>query len=606
MTSEPGAPGAPAIYLYRQLDRTDVTCFEYNYYRIKVFNEEGRKYADIEIPFVKDSEHITNIEARTIHPDGRTINFDGKIYEKTILKARGIRYLAKTFTLPDVQPGSILEYRYTRGFPKYVYDSRWLLSEDLFTRHANFSLRRSRFYPVQWSLPRGLPEGTSHPVDDHGVVRMEAHNIPAFQIEDYMPPQEEMKYRVEFTYLSRSETDPDRFWKDEAKALDSAISKFVDKRNAMEQALAQIVSPADTAEQKLQKIYARCQRIRNTSFEREKTEQEQHREKMKEPENVADVWNRGYGDGWGISWLFLALVRTAGLEASPVLLSTRDRHFFNPKSLNASDLNTNAVLVRLNGKDLYFDPGTAFTPFGLLPWYETGVTGLLVDKAGSWIKTSLPDPSVSGTDRQATLQLDDSGALEGKVTVTYKGLSALGRRIDERDADEAERKRFLEDELKAAIPGTPAVELTNSPDWSTSSNTLTAEYHVSVPGWASSAGRRLLIPAGVFGGNEKHLFESSSRIHPIAFAYPYIDADDITVKLPPSWTLENLPTPKPLDLKNCTYTLTAAARDGNLHLSRKLMLNLILVDSTKYDILRDFFQGVRTGDEQQAVLSSEN
>jgi hypothetical protein len=42
-------------------------------------------------------------------------------------------------------------------------------------------------------------------------------------------------------------------------------------------------------------------------------------------------------------------------------------------------LSANVVLVKLNGKDLYFDPGGAFTPYGLLEWPETGVPGLHLD-----------------------------------------------------------------------------------------------------------------------------------------------------------------------------------------------------------------------------------
>jgi hypothetical protein len=55
MTSELLAPGAPAIYLYRQVDRNDkgTASNEYNYLRIKILTEEGRKYGNIEIPFDK-------------------------------------------------------------------------------------------------------------------------------------------------------------------------------------------------------------------------------------------------------------------------------------------------------------------------------------------------------------------------------------------------------------------------------------------------------------------------------------------------------------------------------------------------------------------------
>ncbi len=92
MTGVPEAPGAPAVILYRQVDRDDSnihTPHESNYIRIKIFTEEGRKYADVEIPFVKDSYNIVNIRARTIHPDGSIVNFDGKVYEKELVKGRG-------------------------------------------------------------------------------------------------------------------------------------------------------------------------------------------------------------------------------------------------------------------------------------------------------------------------------------------------------------------------------------------------------------------------------------------------------------------------------------------------------------------------------------
>jgi hypothetical protein len=434
---------------------------------------------------------------------------------------------------------------------------------------------------------------------------METQDVEAFQIEDYMPPQDEMKYRVEFRYSRTLEKDADKFWKEEAKRNYRGIEAFTHKRKAMEQAVSQIVAPNDTPEQKLQKIYARCQKIRNTSFEREKTEQERDREKLKEIQNVEDVWKRGYGNGWDITWLFLALARAAGFDASPVLVSTRDTHFFNQKLMNPYSLNTNVVLVKLNSKDLYLDPGIAFAPFGMLPWYETRVAGLVIDKdGGTWITTTLPEPSASGTERKAVLTLDDSGSLEGKVTVSFKGISALSWRIDENQEDDAQRKKDLEDEIKASIPVGAEAELTNTPDWDSSSPTLVAEYNLKVQGWASAVGRRTIIGTEIFGGGEKHVFEGANRVHPIYFHYPYSDVDDVTVNLPLGSQIANLPQPQHFDQKVCTYNLTAENKDGSLHVSRSMMVNLTLLDPKFYGALRNFYQTIRNGDDQQVVLSA--
>src|ERR1700735_1378215 len=86
MTSEPKAPGAPAFILYRQVDRDDRgnTAHEDVYYRVKILTEEGRKYADIEIPFFKEEGQIVNLHARTIKPDGSIVDFNGKAFDKSI------------------------------------------------------------------------------------------------------------------------------------------------------------------------------------------------------------------------------------------------------------------------------------------------------------------------------------------------------------------------------------------------------------------------------------------------------------------------------------------------------------------------------------------
>lgn len=122
MTGEPLAPGAPAVILYREVDREDVNIsastsyasgngtvgaghaytirevgsgHENDYYRVKILTDEGRKYGDVEIPFETGRGlDLTNVHGRTIHPDGFIVNFDGKIVDREIHKAKGVRYKA--------------------------------------------------------------------------------------------------------------------------------------------------------------------------------------------------------------------------------------------------------------------------------------------------------------------------------------------------------------------------------------------------------------------------------------------------------------------------------------------------------------------------------
>jgi hypothetical protein len=605
LTSLPEAPGAPAVILYKQVDRDDgQNSHENTYVRIKILTEEGRKYADVQIPFLKQYEDIHSVKARTIRPDGTIANFDGKIYEQTIVKAKGVKFLAKTLTLPDVQVGSIIEYHYTSDY-QYVFDSKWVLSDELFTRRAKFSLKPNSNYSIRWSWPQGLPAGTNQPKQEAQAIRLETQNVPAFQVEDYMPPENELKYRVDFIYGEETilEKDPAKFWKQEGKRQFEATESFVNKKKAMEQVVSQIISASDSPETKLQKIYARVQQVKNTSYEKEKTEQELKREKQKEINNVEDLWKRGSGDGRQLTWLYLALVRAAGFEAYPVLVSRRSDFFFKAGVMNPHQLNDNVVLVKVNGQDRYFDPGTAFTPFGYLPWSETAVGGLKLTKdGGEWVMTPLPPSDASRVERKADLKLTSDGSLEGKLTVTYVGLDALWMRIDERNDDDMTRKKLLEDLVKETVPVGIEIELTNKPDWTSSASNLVAEFTLKVPGWVSGAGKRALMPVGLFSASEKRLFEHKARTYAVYFEYPYQKVDDISVELPLGWKLGSLPTAQNQDAKAVAYVLNMEDKKGTLHISRTLRCDLMMVEKQSYPVLQSFFQVVRTADEEQIVL----
>ncbi len=118
MQNEPKAPGAPAIVLYRQVDRNDAEFREDNYLRIKILTEEGRSAADVHLAFVRNRMAIRDVAARVIHPDGRIVNFDGNTYEKELAESKDIDAREKTFTLPDVQVGCIIEQQYAPQLPE--------------------------------------------------------------------------------------------------------------------------------------------------------------------------------------------------------------------------------------------------------------------------------------------------------------------------------------------------------------------------------------------------------------------------------------------------------------------------------------------------------
>ena len=121
-----------------------------------------------------------------------------------------------------MEVGSIIEYLYTIDFKEhYVYESHWILSDSL----KPFTSSYDPFH-LRWTW-ESLPAGTAAPkLGPRGIVEMEARNIPAFQKEDFMPPEDELKARVDFTYdRELPENDPNKYWRQIGKKRNEALAR---------------------------------------------------------------------------------------------------------------------------------------------------------------------------------------------------------------------------------------------------------------------------------------------------------------------------------------------------------------------------------------------
>jgi hypothetical protein len=364
-----------------------------------------------------------------------------------------------------------------------------------------------------------------------------------------------------------------------------------------------MVQPEDSPEVRLHKLYARVQAMRNLSYDRERSTEEREREGLKSSSDVADVLNHGYGTEKQLTWLFVALARAAGLQADAAYASSRHRYLFDQRLMNPSQLNVPLAIVVLGGKDLYLVPTVPYTPFGLLPWWATDVPTLRLNSGGGiWIKTPLPEASDSRVERKAVLKLD-SGTLDGKLTVRFSGLEASWRRLAERDEDDTARREFLEREIEGSVPVGITVKLTNQPAWSDSDSDLVAEFDLHIQGWAQGAGRRQLLPVGVFSNGERHTFEHTGRVHQIYFDFPYQHDDDVSIEVPAGWRVVSVPEARALDLKGIAFKIKSEGTRQSLHLTREVTLNLYRTDVRSYESLQRFFQFVRTADEEQALVA---
>jgi hypothetical protein len=210
----------------------------------------------------------------------------------------------------------------------------------------------------------------------------------------------------------------------------------------------------------------------------------------------------------------------------------------------------------------------------MLPWQEEGVYALICDpKDPVFIETPLPPSGGSAELRTAHLQLSVDGSLEGDVEETLTGHEAEARRQAEWHRSPAQREESLHDRVGRMFPD---AEVTNVKleNFENPAKPLIARYHLKAPLYAQVTGKRILVQPFVFQRSRAAMFTATERRLQIEFPYPWKESDQISIRLPEGYVLDNGDSPASLDLgKAGAYNIKISITKGGqpeLHVVREL------------------------------------
>jgi hypothetical protein len=594
-------PGVEAVQLYYANEIDDVSHTNFFYSRIKILTDSGKHYANVEIP-IAEKTSIVDLMARTIHADGKISETIDRPFERIIFKGKGLRVRVQAFTLPQVSVGDIIEYRYGLHYEdKGLRHHHWTVQHDLFTVKEHLRFKYDRKSSVRWLPTPGLDVTPSHD-QKAGILQMDPVNIPPFEAEDQMPPEETYKLQVKFFYTSPFMSSPSAYWFEMGRYWEGGIDYFIGKHKEIAQAATAAIGSETDPEKKLRKLYNRAQEIRNLSYERHRTEKEQKKEELKQPKTVVDVLQHGYGDRNDVTMFFVAMARAAGFTSSVVFASSRESRLFDREVLSFSQLDSELALVRLNGKMVFLDPGTRFCPYGMLRWNRTGTAAMDMSDPGNLINTPGAADDTALISRSAEMKLSPDGGVKGEVRIEFSGVEALERRLAALDTDEAGRKKEFEEEVKQWLPANARVEMTDSVAWDKENEPLTALFNVEVPEFASAAGKRILVPTALFQPKVKRVLKNGPRKYPVYYHHAFTEIDHISLELPEGYSPETLATPQTTATKFARYSSGASSLGKYVNLERTLRFAGVFFQPDRYDELRSFFAKVQAGDDVQTVL----
>ena len=582
-----------------------------HYVRIKIFTERGREsQSKIDIPFFRGTQ-IKDIAARTIKPDGHIVELKkDDVFERTIVRVSGLKLKAKSFAMPSVEPGAIIEYRWReiRGdtLANYI---RLQFQRDIPVQLVKYCIKPLSLPGFPFGMRTQFFHGQNTPFvkEKDGFYSTTMANVPAFHEEPRMPPEDQMRPWMLVYYSEDKKLSPEKYWKEYGKEVYSAYKSGMKVNDEVRKTVAEAIGEATTPEQKLQRLYEFCRaKIKNID-NRSSGITAADRAKLKENKTPADTLKRGMGSGKDIDLLFAALATAAGFDARVANLADRSDIFFDPSFPDSYFLRAYDIAVRVGDQWRFFDPGSTYGPYGMLLWQEEGQQALISDpKEPVWTQTPLSPPEKSQEKRTAKLSLSEDGTLEGDVRVEYTGHLAAQRKEQGDDESDDQREQTLRDQIKRQMSAAELsnIRIENATD---PEKPLVYSYHARVPGYAQRTGKRLFIQPAFFQWGAGALFPTSDRKYPIYFHHPWSENDTVTIDLPAGFALDHADAPNPLSAGELSkYDVKIQIADNHTLIYRRTFFfggkDVVLFSTKVYPTLKQFFDMIHERDNHTIAL----
>jgi hypothetical protein len=606
---EPGAD-AEAIFwdikIEDQVNGGDLHLILSHYIRIKIFTEHGKeKYSKVEIEQL-GKRHVTDIGGHTIKPDGAVVDLkkDG-IFDRELVRAKGLKVRGKTFTLPNVEVGDIIEYRYREHRDNELANyMRLYFQRDLPMWNVTYHVKPLNipWLPFQMrSMTFGF-QSKDFKKEPEGYYAISASNMPAFREEPYMPPEDQLRAWMLIYYEEDKKIEPDKFWKEIGKS-DYASHKDVIKADSLvKKTAAELVTGIEKPEDKLAALDLFCRtKIVNVSSASSHLTAEQ-RKAIKDNKSPGDTLKQKSGWGMDVDYLFAALATAAGFEARMARIPDRGDTFFSPQRPTTYFIRSFSVAVKVGDEWKFFDPASRFLEPGMLRWQEEGESALVSDpKEGFWVKTQYLEPARSLRQRRGTFKLLDDGTLEGSVQYTYTGHPGRSHKVEYEEMTPAQQeedwKKSLQNRLSTAE--LTKFEMKNVSD---PSQPLVVKHDVKVTGYATRTGKRILLQPAFFQRNIGPLFTESRRKWDVYFDYGWAEDDEVTIEIPEGWELDEPVVPNSTQIPNMGEYMVKVlkTKDGRkLIYQRKFdwgrKMN-VLIPQTSYGTMKKIFDFVQEQD----------
>ena len=623
--THPKDSAAPAAILFKKAR----TYFTYNKssgfvanhvyeFKIKIYKKEGLSWANQKVRFYVGYENMNRDVLE--FSNSITYNLENGSIVKTKLDGQGTfknninKYWSeKTITMPNVKVGSVIEFKYVLKSENIVHFPDFKIQYEIPVNYFEYKTELPEFYiykPIligflQIKTNSELVNGTQTFENQYSqTTRLSykqinglysGNDIPALLEEPYVDNPDNytatIQHELERVRMPEMPVkDYAMTWEGVAKTIykDEKFGKELDQKTFFIEDVKSVVGDVESKSKRLDLIFKFVQNKMNWD---EKND-------YYTDKGVVKAYKDQTGNVAEINFILINMLRVAGIEVNPVLVSTIQNGM--PVYPTRTGFNYVIAAAQIDGKQILLDATHKFTTPNILPLNVLNWTGRLVKQDGTSQEINLVPTNLSKENITLLATIDNLGKLNGKVRIQKTDYDAYRFRVDYANTNE---ENYLE-KLEARWGNLKISNYVGENKKSNYDKNILENFDFASANLSDVIGDKIYINPMLFFTNTKNPFTQENRQMPICFGYPTQEKYNINLEIPEGYVVETIPKPIHIAVEDngIIYKFNIVNQANKIQISCLKEINTSVFAAGQYSVLKEIFQKMIASQTEKIVL----
>jgi len=585
--------------------------------KIKIYKTEGLKWANQKIRFYIGYENLNSDKLE--FSNAVTYNLENGTIVQTKLDNQGEfknkineYWKEKTITLPNVKVGSVIEYKYVLTTENIIKFPDFDVQYEIPLNHFYYKTEIPEFYIYKPISIGGImiQSDAKFKEASKSYVNFGQRNtlyykqiesfytgkdVPALKEEPYISNIEnyrgQIKHELEIIRLpERPIRDLTITWEGVAKTIfeNENFGKQLGKNNFIPNDLKKTFMLVEDKNDRLNLVFKYVQNFMNWD----------ENDGYYVDKGVVKAYKDQTGNVAEINFILISMLRSAGIEANPVLVSTIQNGL--PVFPTRTGFNYVIAAAEIDGKQVLLDATRKYTLPNILPFSVLNWKGRLIKKDGTSQEIELDPSTPSKENYNLMVKIDPDGIVSGKVAIQRTDYNAYQFRIENAEKKEESYLDKIETEWGNAEISDYKVEnlKTNIKD------PVVENFSFSSNNALEIIGGKIFMKPLLFFTTDKNPFKQEERKMPIYFGYKNQERFNLSIEIPKGYVVES--TPKPVKIvseeKRMIFSFNISVIDNKIQILSIKEINNSTFATEDYEMIKEVFEKIVLSQNQKIVL----